>query len=88
MIQTCKYCTAQKRTCDECGEPVIARTITEFLPSQPYSVHATFLLCLNMDCKEYAHFNRESAEHNQSYVCLSEECQRQAKLYNPDLLAS
>jgi len=81
MIQTCKYCASQKRSCDECHEPVISRTITEFLPSEPYSVHATFLLCTNMDCKEYGRFNKEMAEHNQSYVCSSESCLKQAKLY-------
>jgi hypothetical protein len=86
MIQTCKYCASQLRSCDECHGPVISRTITEFIPSEPFSIHATFLLCLNLDCKEYAHFNREHAEHNESYVCSSVECQEQAKLYNPKVL--
>ena len=88
MIQTCKYCTTQKRSCDECGEPVICRTITEFIPTEPYSTHATFLLCTNLECKEYGRFLREYAEHNEPYVCPSEECQRQAKLYDPDVLDS
>lgn len=87
MIQTCKYCASQKRSCDECGSEVISRTITEFIPSEPYSVHATFLLCTNLDCHEYARFNREYASHDQSYVCSKDECQRQAKLYEPDVLA-
>jgi len=88
MIQTCKYCASQKRSCDECGQSVISRTITEFIPSEPYSVHATFLLCTNMKCKEYAHFNREHAEHNQSYVCSSVSCQEQAKLYSTEVSSS
>ena len=88
MIQTCKYCASQKRSCDECHEPVISRTITEFIPSEPYSVHATFLLCDNLNCKEYGKFNREHAEHNESYVCDKVECQSQAKLYDPNVLAS
>lgn len=87
MIQTCKYCTSQKRSCDSCHGPVVSRTITEFIPTPPYSVHATFLLCTNIDCNEYGRFNREYAEHNESYVCSSSECQEQAKLYNPDVLA-
>lgn len=80
MIQTCKYCATQKRSCDQCGNSVISRTITEFIPSPPYSVHATFLLCTNLDCTEYGRFNRELAEHNESYVCDSIECQEHAKI--------
>lgn len=85
MIRTCKYCATQKRSCDDCGEGVISRTITEFIPSPPYSVHATFLLCTNLNCKEYGKFNREHADHLESYVCASIECQAQAKLYNPEV---
>ena len=82
MIQTCKYCMTQKRSCDECGSSVISRTITEFIPTQPYSVHATFLLCTNPDCREYARFNREYAEHNESYVCDSPSCVAQSKEFS------
>ena len=82
MIQTCKYCMSQKRSCDACHEPVISRTITEFIPSEPYSVHATFLLCLNMYCTEYGKFNREYAEHNESFVCDDPVCQRQSKEFS------
>jgi hypothetical protein len=86
MIKTCKYCTTQDRSCDECHSPVISRTIMEFIPSEPFSVCATFLLCRNINCKEYGKFNRERAEHNESYVCSALECQEQAKLYDPKVL--
>lgn len=90
MIQTCKYCLNQKRSCDECGSAVTTRTITEMLPSAPYRVMATFLLCTNLDCKEYGKFNKEYAQHIESYVCDSFACQTQAKLINevPDVLDS
>ncbi len=87
MIQTCRYCAKQKRSCDECNQDVICRTITEVLPSPPYKVHATFLLCTNLECKEYGRFLRETAEHVTSYVCESFHCQKQLKEFDPDVLA-
>lgn len=85
MIQTCKYCLNQKRSCDECHEPVITRTITEMLPSAPYKVMATFLLCTNLDCKEYGRFSKESGPFVESYVCDDFKCQTQGKALEPEV---
>lgn len=88
MIKTCKYCGFQQRSCDECKQPVVSRTITENLPDKPYKAVATFLLCTNTECKHYAQFLREDARFIESFACESKSCQERAKYYNPEVLTS
>jgi hypothetical protein len=88
MIKTCKYCARQERSCDECKQPVISRTISEILPDKPYRVMATLLLCTNMECKEYAIFLKETSEFVESYTCDSPSCKEREKYYNPEVLTS
>jgi hypothetical protein len=88
VIKTCKYCARQERSCDECKQPVICRTVSEVLPDKPYRVMATFLLCTNIECKEYAHFNREDGRFIETFTCDSVACKERAKYYNPEVLTS
>lgn len=69
MIKSCKYCGVQIRSCDGCGGPVIARTITELLGEKPYRAVCTMILCENPSCKYYGVFLKENAGSIESFVC-------------------